>query len=120
MGAMPSASLLLLTLLLFPAAPAAAEPPADEPPAGEPGAEASGQISWVDPQAGAFGLETDGEEMELRVGAGTVITRDGRPATLEDVQPGDWAVACTWRMEEGRRVCLRLEIQTPPEEEGLE
>ncbi len=83
-------------------------------------AEASGQISWVDPQAGSFGLDTGEEEMEFAAGPGTAISRDGKPIPLEDVQPGDWVVSCTWRMSGEKRVCVRMEIQTPAEEEGLE
>lgn len=86
----------------------------------EPPAETSGLISWVDPQAGSFGLDTGEEELEFVIGPETVVTRDGRSVTLEEVQPGDWAAACTWRPSVEKRLCLRLEIQTPPEEEGLE
>jgi hypothetical protein len=92
------------------------------PPAGtdEPTSETSGQISWVDPQARAFGIETDEQEMEFVVDEATVILRDGKPTRLDAVQPGEWAAACVYRLRGEQRLCVRLEILTPPEEEGLE
>jgi hypothetical protein len=98
------------------AAAALASPPEVE----EPTSETSGQISWVDPQARAFGIEADEQEMEFATDEATVILRDGKPSRLEEVQPGDWAAACVYRLRGEQRLCLRLEILTPPEEEGLE
>jgi len=113
---LPAALLGALVTLLLPAVlRAQSQAPAEDPPS-----EASGQISWVDPQAGAFGIETEEEELEFTVGPDTAIQRDGKAISLEQVQPGDWAVSCLWRLSGEKRLCLRLEIQTPPEEEGLE
>lgn len=86
----------------------------------EPTSETSGQISWVDPQARAFGIETEDREMEFAVDDATVILRDGKPSRLDEVQPGEWAAACVYRLRGEQRLCVRLEILTPPEEEGLE
>jgi hypothetical protein len=74
----------------------------------------------VDPEAGAFGLDTGEREMEFLVGSDTVITRDRQPISLDHVQPGDWVVSCAYRLEADKLRCLRLEIQTPSGEEGLE
>ena len=82
--------------------------------------EVSGQVSWVDPQAGAFGLSVNEEEMEFTVTPETVITRDAKTIALEDVQPGEWAAACSYRLSGEKHLCLRLEIQTPSGEEGFE
>jgi hypothetical protein len=82
--------------------------------------EVTGYITWVDPDAEEFGIDTGGEELDFVVDDRTVILRDHLPATLEDVQPNDWVVSCVYRIHGSQRFCLRLEIETPPEEEGLE
>jgi hypothetical protein len=104
-------------ILLLAAGPAGSGPAAD---ADNPTSETSGQVSWVDPQARAFGIETDEQELEFVTDDATVILRDGKPSRLEEVQPGDWAAACVYRLRGDQRLCVRLEILTPPEEEGLE
>jgi len=85
-----------------------------------PDSETSGQISWVDPASGTFGLDTGESEMEFTIGPATVITRDRKPIPLENVQPGDWVVSCSYKLNGEKLLCLRLEIQTPSGEEGLE
>ena len=82
--------------------------------------EVTGHITWVDPDAEEFGIDSDGEELDFVVDADTVILRDHQLATLEDVQPNEWVVSCVSRVSGSRRLCIRLEIETPPEEEGLE
>ncbi len=82
--------------------------------------ETTGHITWVDPQAEEFGIDSDGEELDFVIDDETVILRDHEPATLEDVQPNEWVVSCVYRLSGGQRLCIRLEIETPPEEEGLE
>ncbi|MCZ6777500.1 MAG: hypothetical protein V3U86_01355 [Acidobacteriota bacterium] len=109
----PSIALALLAaawiwLTLFSLTPAHADP------------EITGHITWVDPDAEEFGIDSDGEELNFVVDDDTVILRDHQPATLEDVQPNEWVVSCVYRISNSRRLCIRLEIETPPEEEGLE
>ena len=112
--AFPAAAIAAALLLLLWPAPARAETPE------EPAAETSGQISWVDSESGTFGLESGESEMEFAVGPTTVITRDRQPIELESVQPGDWVVSCSYKLSGEKLLCLRLEIQTPSGEEGLE
>jgi hypothetical protein len=74
-----------------------------------------GVVDSIDAQAGTLSLDGKKSNRVLEVNSETVLEKDGKPARLDEVQPGDYARGLVSRMEGGREVMVKATFGPKPD-----